>query len=113
LPGEIEAAEFEAIRKTTEELKLSDCLLLTERYARDENAVPPVYSLRRRLLKDGIDYTQFDIWSTRVEIPLRELLMTCANAVPLSNRSESNTSQGQSLILTGPAIRANQLRLDP
>ena len=84
MPEEIEAAEFELIRKTTEELNLPDRSLLTEWYERDENAVPPVYYLRRRLLKDGIDYTQFAIWSTRVEIPLRELLTTCANAIPFS-----------------------------
>src|SRR5260370_42072698 len=46
--------------------------------------VPPVYCLRRRLLEGGVDYTQFEIWSLRVEIPLRELLTTCAGAIPLS-----------------------------
>ena len=105
LPEEIGAAEFEAIGKKAEELKLPDRSLLTEWYERDENAVPPVYSLRRRFLKDGVDYTQFDIWSTRVEIPLRELLTTCANAIPFSEPQSIQYERS----LTGREILAGAL----
>ena len=84
LPEEIDAVEFAAIEKKAAELGLTNHSLLREWYCLDQNAVPPVYYLRRRLLKGGIDYTTFDIWSSQVELPLRELLATCAAAIPLS-----------------------------
>jgi len=84
LPDDIDAVEFAAIEKKATEFGLANRSLLREWYRLDENTVLPVYYLRRRLLEGGVDYTQFDIWSSRVEIPLRELLTTCAGAIPLS-----------------------------
>jgi hypothetical protein len=83
LPEEIEASEFEALEKKAAELNLSTRVLLREWYRRDENAVPPVYYLRRRSNEGDVDYTRFEIWNSRVENPLRDLLATCASSIPL------------------------------
>jgi hypothetical protein len=92
LPAEIEASEFEAIEKKAAELNLPHRTLLPGWYRRDENALPPVYYLRRRLQEGDVDYTQFDVWTTLVETPPRELLATCASAIPPLKGIESSTN---------------------
>ena len=109
LPEEIEASEFQAIEKKAAELNLPHSTLLRGWYRRDENALPPVYYLRRRLQEGDVDYTQFDVWMTRVETPLRELLATCASAIPLpeGNRIKYERSLTEREILAGalnPAV---------
>lgn len=109
LPEEIDASEFEAVENEAAGLNLPEASLLREWYVRDDNALPPVYHLRARLPKDGVDYTDYGIWYQYVEHPLRELLRVCADAIPLpeSQRIKYERSLTEREILAGaldPAI---------
>ena len=87
LPEEIEAEEFKFIEAKAAELKLPNAFLLRQWYWLDGNAVPAVHYLRRRE-KEGEgdkDFTQFKVWSEQVEVPLRELFVTCVAAIPFSD----------------------------
>ncbi|MEM7586837.1 MAG: AAA family ATPase, partial [Acidobacteriota bacterium] len=83
LPAQIEAGEFEAIWRIADEKKIPATPLLRRWYRLDENAVPPAYTLRRRMPEADADYTEPSIWSTRVEIPLRELFASCLPTLAL------------------------------
>jgi WD40 repeat protein len=83
LPAEIAVSEFEKIEKKAENLRLPNRELLRTWYRRDDNAIPPVYYLRRRVREEDADYTRSDVWNTDIENPLRNVLATCASEIPI------------------------------
>jgi hypothetical protein len=89
LPEEIEASEFARLVASANERQLPAAGLLSEWYRPDANAVPPVYYLRPRTRAGAgdRDFTDPNVWTERVEKPLRDLLATCAAAVALSDEA--------------------------
>ena len=102
LPREIEASEFQRILLKARDLDLRGRSLLEDWYRLDENRVPAGYYLRSRLEQASVDYKQSDAWLT-VEMPLLELLATCAGAIPLpeDDRVKYERSLTEREILTG------------
>jgi NACHT domain- and WD repeat-containing protein len=99
LPEQILATEFEQIILQAEELQKAEkvqpaqLLLLLKWYQRDDNALPPVYYLRRRERETGADYTSESVWTQDVEVPIRALLTISASAIPLSDEQRAAYEQ--------------------
>jgi NACHT domain- and WD repeat-containing protein len=85
LPEEMKATDFEQIEAKAGELNLAQRNLLREWYRRDDNALPPVYYLRRRAKDSSADYTEDQVWTNNVQLPIHDLLRTCAAKIPVSD----------------------------
>lgn len=103
LPEEIDADEFRSIERKAQELDLADRELLRAWYRLDANAVPPVYHLLRRSREADADFTRSDVWSSRVESPLRDVFSACVAAtdLPDSRRIKYERSLTEQEILAG------------
>jgi hypothetical protein len=108
LPAEIPAAEFDEIlkRAAPDEREL---LLWTDAqpddkkgwYRRDDNSLPPVYSLQPRPRDSEV--ADYEVWSTTVERPLRQALLRATAGMKLTpeQRLKYETSATEQEIQAG------------
>lgn len=98
LPSEIPADEFALFRDAA-----GADSLLADWYARDDNAVPPVFYLKPR--RRGTIFEDYDTWSREVERPLRGIIRAGLASLPADRRTFYDASATEHEIRRGALVQ--------